>query len=239
MTTCADDTVERVEPVIPGSDRGASADLGEVYVMTAAIRGVERTARRDTDENQALIRGLAQYMRSLRFSHTGRPMAFAMVTENWAQLPDAGEEAFPLASVHTEEDGTYDTSVGSKAPTKADQVGTATSGDGIFVTARASYTVQIMIEIVCTDDEERAGVRMMVLDGLMPDPNRRDLILVLPHYHNALARFDILSAKNGDDPETAKIGLRPLSVRVAANVDVFRTYELPLAKPRAQGSITT
>ena len=235
---CDRDQLERVHPDLPaGGVDSAAPRPGDAELVRRANRRMELTARADLDVHTAITNGLGSYLLTLRGEVSGRDCAFVSVGNDWADYED-GQRGMPSAAVHSEETGRYrtDSGMGVGKPVRVK----TPEDDNIVgaLTCSAEYLLEeLRIDVWCPDKVLRSGVRKMLEDGLWPVEWMAGFRLVLPRYHGAIAEFVVVTAKLADDSETARRGLRPLTVTLRARCPVYRLHRLPLARPSATGTI--
>jgi hypothetical protein len=179
------------------------------------------TTNRECDARTALTRGLAEYLASMTASGPGgRPLAFRRVVSTWAQPEELAE--YPSAAVLAGA-GTYGSS--RFTPGRGPRIATP---DQRYVLNSAEFTVDMTVELWCTDPKERAAMVALLEDRLLaPLDSRYGFILELPHYFNARAQYEPTGLSYDDSEENAMRRYRKAVLTVKGQVPVIRLISLP------------
>lgn len=238
MSACDDDSLERQLPELGGVEDLRDVDPEDAILVDDPTDKFPRTARRDCDVHRAITRGLAAYLLQLEGAVSGRLVSLASVSDGWAEHAD-GSRPLPSAAVHSEELASIeqDSGMAPGAPIRID----GTDGSpALVLTCSGIYALnELTVDVMCGDKFQRAGVRMMLEDGAWPVEWMSGFRLVLPHYHNAIATFLLLSVAEPDNAELGTAGLRPLMLKFRARCPVYRVHRLPLARIQVAGTIGT
>lgn len=184
------------------------------------------TGRRTTDCRTALARAVAEYLRPLEYNQEGgRRVHLQMVSEAWSEPEDMAE--FPSAVVYAYGDGTYDATNFTPSLHQLD--------GGVVLRSVAEFTIPIVIEVWCTDPEERMALGIMLEDALDPVDWMTGMRLELPHYFNSRATFLKQSAVYMDDGDDAQQRIRRLGVVLDATI----TQYVPLKAARPKLKVRT
>lgn len=188
------------------------------------------TANRETDARTALKRGLAEYIGSLGpFTHpAGRTVEILESFDTWAEQED--KRQYPSAIVYSKTEGTYDASSFSPIVSPNCKV-----DDFTFVVKYSELEIDLTLDVVCTDPEERVAVAMQLEDALNPVLWRYGFILKLPHYHGIHGSYELLDNMMPDDEEKAFARNRHLVFTLRGHVPVVRLQTItPLNDIRVQ-----
>lgn len=174
------------------------------------------TSNRETDTLTAVKRGLAEYIGALSMiAPGGREIKFERSLYDWA---DHEEKAvYPSSVVYSVVDGNYD-ATNFTPLVRADCI----TQEGAYLVKLAEYTVTLMIEIYCTDNEERIAMAMMLEDALNPVNWMYGFKLELPHYHGLFGKYEVTSKKFPDDQARAISRNRLIQKQVQATVAYVR-----------------
>jgi hypothetical protein len=236
MTTCDETGAERV-PVDAGAgvDPGPGESTTDLLDADDAHDGAIYTLRRDVDAHGALVRGLAQYLWTLRIDALARVLRFNRVTEHAADTSDEPVDA-PYAAVYGDADeGRY-----AGPPFTPQQVVSAgervkfQTADGIAALFEVgSYTHdRITAQIWCDSEPERAAVIEAIEDMAHPHLARGGVYLRLRHYYGVVARF-VLAGQARDASPTEIVGGNWIArFRFSALLPVIRVHRRPLADVR-------
>lgn len=191
------------------------------------------TSVRETDARTALKRGLAEYLKTLRFTALGgREVKFERVYDVW---PDHEAKAvYPSAVVYSVGDGTYDAS--SFTPTVSTRCAT---NDGFFLSKYAEYAVDLRVEYWSNDPEERIALTMMLEDALNPVDWMGGAKIELPHYHSQFSIYELKSNNFPDSEATVLSRNRKAYFTVAGQVSAVRCVSIQrLCEVRQQLTVT-
>ena len=114
------------------------------------------TERCTVDAHTALVRGLADYVRSLSHEFNGVRYAFQSISEDW---PDQEDEAqYPSACVsESDAGGEY-----SMEPISPSSEGTEIEHAGVELIVVGALKLAVQIETMTTGREERIGVMKLL-----------------------------------------------------------------------------
>lgn len=234
MTTdCDDDKEERELPEIAS---GGAVVIGE-GVETRLQRNIKDvpavSERRDVDEHTAITRGMAEYIAGLSADVNGRVLKFARVEYDYPSREQAAEPVFPAAAIYATEEGEFGAYLSSPVSSQFEV------SRGVYVVPiNTLYLDELRIEVECQDAEQRIAVRKMLTDAFLPTPGLTGFQLILPHYHNAMAKFTLMKATMPDTPDLVMQGIRPVAYTLAAYVQVYRVHHLTrLVQARTPGTI--
>lgn len=191
------------------------------------------TINRECDARTALTRGLADFMGAMTTQGPGgRPLGFKKVFPVWAQPEDVAE--YPSATVLASGQGNYD---GSRfTPGRGPRV--TADPDTRYLISAAEFTVDMQVELWCTDPKERASIVAMLEDQLLaPLDERYGFILELPHYFNARAQYEPSALSYDDNEENSLRRYRKAVMTVRGQVPVLRLRNLPNAKISARTTV--
>ncbi len=220
---------------LPDYDRGAPpTPAQETVLITDRSRVQELTDRVETDAHTALTRGLAEYMRQLEaIADGGKDVRFKIVTPDF---PDAeGGEDYPSAAVWSPSTGLYDAT--GFAPGKPciikDDGGTL-----IGLQKSSELMLDLFVDVVCSDKEERTAVMLMLENGFNPVSFMYGFRLVLPHYFGVHATYELTGNQYRDDDASSIQNRRRVRLTVRANTPVISIVSGPRARIRSQVTVT-
>ena len=227
---------QKVPRRMPDYDRGAPPPTPAQETVLVTDRSTKQvlTDRVETDAHTALTRGLAEYMRQLEaVADGGRDTRFKLVTSDF---PDPeGDEDYPAAGVWSPATGVYDAS--NFAPGKpcviADQSGTL-----IGLQKSSELMLDLFVDVVCTDKDERTAVMAMVENGFNPVSFMYGFRLVLPHYFGAHATYEPKGNQYRDDDASSIQGRRRVRLTVRANVPVITIVSGPRVRIRSTVTVS-
>lgn len=199
------------------------------YLVTKATERVQYTPRVETDVRTAVTRGLAEYLESLHTESTqrARSFRFARVLDTWAEAEEVGK--FPSACVYAVGDLAYDDArMTPKVLDEAKFVSPITQKVS-YLAALSELSLPLSVEIYANDPVERMACVKMVEDGLNPVHWMYGARLVLPHYHNAHATFELTRCIYRDDGESVQRRLRGATFSVQATCLQLRMFSIQQA----------
>lgn len=186
------------------------------------------TSRRDMDCRNALVRGLADYLRGLSGAGAGgREVRLQTVEELWGAA-DGPPATFPAAAVQGDGEGRY-----------VDRLPGGGTGDryklgsGKHLQVMAEFETTLNVQVWATDKLERAALGLMLEDGLCPLDWMYGFRLELPHYHGLRGAYALEGTYLEDSQELAAQGICRLVARVSARLPFVRLVGLALGDPRA------
>jgi len=184
---------------------------------------------RETDARTALKRGLANYIESLPpFTHPthGRRVDLIKVYDVW---PDQEEKrVFPSATVYSTLPHQYDASSFTPVIDPACALDTNT-----YLVKFAEIALELTLDVVTTDPEERIAVMMQLEDALNPVDWMYGFQLELPHYHNLIGVYELQDANFPDDEPSVFSRNRFIRFTVTGQVAVVRLKKIaPLNEVR-------
>ena len=188
----------------------------------------EFTANKETDCRTALTRGLKEYIEQMRGAAPGgREIIFKQVLQTWAEpeLP----ARYPSAIVYGMVEGTYDASRFTPGVSAGHRI---PEPDGRFLMQMAEYVADLTLEVWCTDPNERMDFAMFLEDALNPTDFMYGFRLVLPHYFNARASFEMKALAYADTEEEAKRRYRRAVFTLEGRVPLIKLVGIPLAIPQ-------
>jgi hypothetical protein len=203
----------------------------------------------DMDARTALTRGLAEYLVGLDGpGAAGREAFFRAAFDTWPE-PETVPR-YPSVLVYSSERLRYDSS--SMTPRVFD-VGQPISPLNSFLSppgAKLSLApirralklacecvLQLMVELEVADKAMRPSVVGMLEQALTPDPSRFNLVLELPHYHNARASYELVESTYVDSPEMA-IRNQPTAIFILeARVPLLSVVQVASASPRVTSEV--
>ena len=227
---------QKVARRMPDYDRGAPLPVPaqETELVTDRSRQQVLTDRVETDAHTALTRGLAEYLRGLEaIADGGNDLRFELVT---ADFPDPeGDEDYPAAGIWSPNPGVYDAS--NFAPGKpciiADKSGTLTG-----LQKSSELMLDLFVDVVCTDKNERTAVMAMLEQGFNPVDFMYGFRLVLPHYFGVHATYEPKGNQYADDDLSSIQNRRRARITVRANVPVITIVSGPRARIRSLVTVT-
>lgn len=173
---------------------------GTRLIVLPNDRQAELTLRCETDCRTALTRGVKEYLEQLEMDwHDGKRVRLVKVKQTWAE-PEVLAE-YPSAAVYAVGSGDYDQS-GSLSPS------VKRLSDGTTYTEPAEYTVQIVVDVFCTDPLQRVAIGKMLEDAFDPVEWMSGFRLELPHYHGVRATFEKTQSQYMDTELDAQRKLR-------------------------------
>lgn len=212
-------TTPATEPVRPPQ--------GATRLLLNAAEKTDFSAVRETDCRTALTRGLKEYVEQLSgIAPGGREVVFKQVLQTWAE-PETPSR-FPSAVVYGTVDGTYDASRFTPGVNAKHRI---PAPDGRYLMQMAEYVTDLSLEVWCTDPAERADFAMFLEDALNPTDFMYGFRLVLPHYFNARASFEMKALAYADTEEEAKRRYRRAVFTLEGRVPLIKLVGFPLAKP--------
>mgnify|MGYP001573489027 CR=1 FL=1 len=243
MTTC-ETGAERV-PVDAGLgvDPEPGVSTTDLLDVDDDSEGAIWSLRRDTDVHGAAVRGLAQYLWTLRVEALGRVIKFSRVTEHSADAYDEGTE-YPVAAVSGGgQEGLY------AGPSMTPVVVSTEEGRrhvmfslpnrmaaGLFITSEYRHE-NLVAEITCGSELERAAVCATIEDMIDPHLARGGLGLRLRHYHGVVARYSLIGQTRDVTPSEITAGSWIVRFRFTVKLPRIRVHRRPFADPQIQ--ITT
>lgn len=234
---CDDGRVTRQLPELV--DGGLQTpDQDSFLLVTDPIARYERTARAEIAVHAAICEGLAMYVRSLAYAIDGRLIEFSRVVADYPDRDD-GSIPPPSGAVWSDEDGKYLTTSGTSPSIPARLDGDpAHPGRTVTITCSGIYELEALrLDTVCSDKEQRRGVRAMLERAFWPVEWMSGFKLVLPRYHNAIVQYLLVGGQQADSQDQAAAGLWPLTMRFRASCPVYRVESRPLARVTAVGTI--
>lgn len=190
------------------------------------------TANQETDVRTALTRGLAEYMSRLRYDDVGgRSVSFARTFHTWADPEDEG--FYPSAVVAAVGAGSYDASKFTGDVVSSQRVSPDGAVDSVFVVSPSEFSIDLEVDVRSTDLEERKALCAMLERDLNPVDWRYGFVLVLPHYFNQRATYEITSSSYVDSEDAAQQRLRRALFVVRASVPLTLLRKYPNARVRA------
>ena len=212
----------------PGTDErtGSPAPSGPprtILIPPKTPRFNPYSANRETDARRALTRGLAEYIEGLTTEQQdGREIRFLKVFDDWAEPEDMS--VYPSACVYTPRDGVYEARALTQVPTKAQQI---PQPDGRYVMVPSDLSIDLRLEVWCTDIEERTSLAAALEDLFNPFVGAYGFVLELPHYHSMRARYEPIGPGYPDSGASAIARERLVVFTLSGQVPVARLASFP------------
>ena len=188
------------------------------------------TANRETDARRALTRGLAEYIEGLVVEQQdGREIRLQQVFDDWPEPEELS--LYPSAVAYTPTPGAYEARTLAPVPTKAQQI---PEPDGRYVMIPSDLSMQVRLEVWCTDTEERTTLAAALEDLFNPFTGAYGFTLELPHYHRMRARYEPLSPAYPDSEASAMTRERLVVFILSGQVPVVRLVAFPDANISAR-----
>lgn len=187
--------------------------VGQTRLQLDRSAEAPMTLWRETDARTALTRGLREYIEQLSASDfSGREIRFMAVYDDWAE----GEELadYPAAIVHAIDEADYDASSMTPKVTRLE------SGYGYW--SPCELMLDLMVEIIATDNQERRGCIALLEDAFSPVSWMYGFRLDLPHYHNVRAVYEPLTVVYEDDELDARMRNRRAAITIQGKLPVVR-----------------
>lgn len=191
------------------------------------------TATREADVRKALARGLAEYLAGLgTTTPDGREIRFKRVLGYWAE--NETKAVYPSAVVYSLAPllyGAGEDETGLTPGVTPEQ----RLPDGRFYSVPSECSVELTVEVWCTDEEERSAFIMLLEDAFDPVDWMHGFRLVLPHYHGAVAGYTARSNDLEDEEGELSRRYRKATFTVLARVAQVRVLgELKTGAVRVQ-----
>ena len=176
------------------------------------------------DSRSAVARGLMEYLQDLQVQAVGgRFLTIASANETWAQAEQQAQ--YPSIAVVPEGEGEYQATsltsgIGGRIP----------EPDGRWISIRGTFSQKLRIELYTNDPKSRAAMSFAIEQAFAPVDWMYGFRLVLPHYFNAVARFEPLDISYPDDAQSAMERLRTVVYHVDAQVALIALRPYPLIK---------
>lgn len=246
MTTACDDGTERIGLDLgPGADPLVTGD-GSTVLLSDDVPGDGAlwTLRRECDVHGALVRGLADYIGTLRIAHVGRLVQLGRVTQDYATTSDENVDG-PVAAVYGEvTDGMYASPPMSPTKIKADP-----TTIGLYAGEAAPYLHwlyetatyrhgALIVRVWCDDKPSRTAAVMGIEDLAWPSRGIGGFRLRLDHYHGAVGRFALVSQIREGETQDIITGRWIATFKFAATAPLVRVHRLPRASVRGAGTVT-
>lgn len=188
------------------------------------------TGYREGDARTALTRGLAEYLESIVVNaQGGRQIRFKQVLRTWAE-PEQ-ESKYPSAIVYSQVPGVYDSSRFAPGVSANSRLPLP---DGRYVVALAEFTLDLNVEIWCTDPHERSELVTAVELAMNPLDYMYGLLLELPFYYNQRAAYEMKDMRYLDSEDDAMRRYRKATFSVTAQIPIMRLATIAEGKPRIQ-----
>lgn len=206
----------------PGTDIGPPGRTRLVMVQGTKH---EFTTRRTTDSRTAVCKGLAEYLESIIVeAEGGRKHRFKKVFQTWAEPDD--ESQYPSACVYTMQSAIYDASRFTPGVSSKNQ-----AADGSYVMQYADFSVDLVVDVWCTDPKERQELCFGIELAMNPVTFMYGFILELPHYYNQRAVYEMKGMNYLDTEEDAMRRYRRAIFTVGVQMPVIQLHKFPEAKP--------
>lgn len=229
MTTTCDDGTER-QAIDAGLGVEPAPEAPTIELVGDEPLAEAWTLRRDCDVHTAIVRGLAQYVWSMRAA-IGRSVVFGRVTEEQA---DAWDEAmpYPVAAVYAVGDGAYVGPVRTPVQLTREAL-LEPDGQAAGLFEIATYTHgQLVVDVTCDSKPQRAAVAAALEDMFSPNLSRGGFTLRLGHYHGAAVRYALTAQGRETTAPEASASSWPLRFRLAAQAPLIRVHRRPLTTIR-------
>lgn len=187
----------------------------------------------ETDARSAITRGMVEYLEDLEFDiFGGRSFRFERVTENWSVFEE--NAVYPSAVVWSEDIARYDSSRLTPDVLSTD----IEMPFGSFMMTSCEMILSCKISAWATDDVERSALVAMLESELSPTEWRYGLLLVLPHYFNAIASYELQTVQYFDTEIDATRRFKRADIVVEARVPVIRLKNFPKSRILADITVT-
>jgi hypothetical protein len=227
------------DPVIPVQEPSSRPDPAQQYgscliATPEQARKKSLTANRSTDARTALKRGLANYLMSLpSFIHPThqRKVKLRKIYDVW---PDQEEKtAYPSAAVHSKIAHEYEGSSFTPTTDPGCKIDATTN-----LVKYSEVAVELTIDILTTDPEERICFGMQMEDALNPVDWMYGFQLELPHYHNLRGVYQLMNGNYPDDEPSVFSRNRHLTYTLSGQLSVVRCQKFtPLTEVRAEVTV--
>lgn len=186
------------------------------------------TANRETDCRIALCRGLKEYVEQLsKIAIGGREVYCKRVFEQWAEAEVPAR--FPSAAIYSTSSCDYDASRFTPGVNPAHRL---TMPDGRYLMQMAEFVAELSVDVWCTDPIERASIAIMLEDAFNPVDWMYGFRLLLPHYFNVRASFEMKAQTYIDTEEEAKRRHRRVVFTLEGRCPLIRLASFPMAIPQ-------
>lgn len=212
----------------PGTDErtafpAPSGPPRTILIPPKTPRANPYSANRETDARRALTRGLAEYISALvAEQQDGREIRFLQVFDDWAEPEEMA--LYPSACVYTPTPGVYEARSLTQVPTKTQQI---PPPDGRYVMVPSDLSINLRLEVWCTDIEERTTIAAALEDLFNPFVGAYGFVLELPHYHNIRASYEPLGPAYPDSGASAIVRERQVVFALSGQVPVVRLASFP------------
>lgn len=212
----------------PGTDErtahpALSGPPRTILIPPKTPRANPYSANRETDARRALTRGLAEYIEPLvAEQQTGREIRLLKVFDDWADPEELS--VYPSAVVYTPTPGVYEARSLMQVPTKTQQI---PPPDGRYVLVSSDLSINLRLEVWCTDIEERTSLAAALEDLFNPFVGGYGFRLELPHYHSMRASFEPLDVAYPDGGMSVITRNRLVVFTLSGQVPVVRLATFP------------
>lgn len=185
----------------------------------------ERTPFRRMGVRRAMAVGLQEYLEDLSAQIAGTKLQLQKVLADWAEPEDLGK--YPGACVFSEGPCAYDANNFNSYVNNATKIERANNpAGGLYLAQTSECEAKLMLQVTCQDPVSRGLIEAMLEDALVPSDEYYGLALVLPHYHNEVAVYELQSVTYEDDAGSAKQRLRVMTFELDAQLstNVVRSY---------------
>lgn len=176
-------------------------------LVSASSMEQKFTTNRECDAQQAMARGLADYVRPMSvIMPGGRELKFENVYDSYADLE--ATSTYPSAAVYTEEDASY--GGGTESPITPqvhviDEAQFARDGNGDTLITASELVQEFLVDVWANDQEARTGLTMLLQDAFVnPLDWMTGFRLELPHYCGIRATFEVPDSHRYIDTDTDK-----------------------------------
>ena len=203
------------------------------YAILRPGEEVNAKPNQETDARTAITRGLVEYLEGLEFdTFGGRPFQFQRVSDNWSVFEE--NALYPSAVVWSDDIARYDSSRLTPDVLTTD----IEMPFGTFMMTSCEMVLSCKISVWATDDIERSALVAMLESDMSPTEWRYGLLLVLPHYFNAIAAYELQTVQYFDTEVEATQRFKRADVVVEARVPVIRLKNFPKSRILADISVT-
>lgn len=191
------------------------------------------TSNRTTDVHTALTRGLADYLKSLRFDDIPTPSQltkFKEVYEDWAD-PDDPKAKFPSVAVYTQEPGVYEDDDFTSTPIELD--------DGYVIQMCNEFTQVICVDILTEQKPQRMSIVQLLEDAFEPVEWMSGFRLMLPHYFGIHATYLKVALDYMDSEANAQKHWRTAQFQLEARVSQIKFLgQVPRFQPKVRVEVS-
>jgi hypothetical protein len=216
-------SIRRALPVDGPDNTRPPAVVGRSCLITDSGLLTAITEVRETDARTALARGVKEYLAQLPpFTHpNGRTVQIFEMFDVWAEQEK--KRKYPSGIAYSTGPGTYDSTGFTPQINPNCKI-----SDTQFLIKYSELTINLTVDIVTTDPEERIAIVMMLEDALNPVEWMYGFRLELPHYHNLRGTYELMDNNFPDDEAKVFQRNRHVVFTLKAAVPVVRLKTLPI-----------